>query len=149
MSKILVTFTTESCFRACYRGWDTLFPMPIANLILICKAMGICLIFVNIEVHSIHNIKQIPIALQNKTGLTIGIRIGCPIVCVISVIKADVLQFICLCRMKIYIAVILIVLYGMMVARGEESSIHAHNHVAECKILYCKIHTYPESGNFR
>ncbi len=31
--------------------------------------------------HPIPNIKQIPIALQIKTGLTIGIGIGCPTVC--------------------------------------------------------------------
>ncbi len=37
-------------------------PMPFVRPVLICKAMGICLIF-----------KQIPIALQNKTSLPIGI----------------------------------------------------------------------------
>ena len=71
------------------RGWDTQSPMPIVKLVLICKAMGICLIFVNIEVlsksilrtASLQNIKQIPIALQIITGLTIGIGIGCPTVC--------------------------------------------------------------------
>ncbi len=34
------------------RGWDTQSPMPIGKLVFIYKAMGICLIFVNIEVQS-------------------------------------------------------------------------------------------------
>ncbi len=29
-----------------YRGWDNQSPMPIGKLVLICKAVGICLIFV-------------------------------------------------------------------------------------------------------
>ncbi len=36
-----------------YRGWDTQSPMPIGKLVLFCRAMGIFLIFVNIEVQSI------------------------------------------------------------------------------------------------
>ncbi len=43
----------EHCFNSPQnRGWDTQFPMHIGKLVLICKAMGICLIFVNIEVRS-------------------------------------------------------------------------------------------------
>ncbi len=34
------------------RGWDTQSPMPIGKLVLFYKAIGICLIFVNIEVQS-------------------------------------------------------------------------------------------------
>ncbi len=34
------------------RGWDTQSPMSIVKYVLICKAMGICLVFVNIEVQS-------------------------------------------------------------------------------------------------
>ncbi len=35
-----------------HRGWDTQSPMPILKLVLICKAMEICLIFVNIIMQS-------------------------------------------------------------------------------------------------
>ncbi len=39
-------------------------PMPIVRPVLICKAMGICLIFCK---------QKVPIALQIKTSLAIGI----------------------------------------------------------------------------
>ena len=69
--KIIIGHSNYPAFI--HRGRDTQSPVPVVKLVLICKAMGICLIFVNI--------KQIPIALQIKTGLTIGIGIGCPTVC--------------------------------------------------------------------
>ncbi len=49
-SDVIIDFRSQK--GAHNRGWDAQSPMPIVRPVLICKSMGICLIFVNIEVQS-------------------------------------------------------------------------------------------------